>query len=196
MALKESLNSFNNLLASINHPSNMMFNEGVDKQYIDVLFISQNIDLKRNEDLYTLYSWRNGIKMSEDASIGEMTLFSDGIFISIEEALTSYRHYVFDTGRWDKKLFPLFTSGGGDFLLIDMEPTSSTYNMIHFYSPTILLSVETVTIYDSLDNLFVSVLACYKEGVYYIDNNLFESNGEDGDIFLKLNPLSEYWRLE
>lgn len=189
MALMGSLHNFHELLLSINHPAIMMLNGEMDQQNMDVLFLSKGIDLKGNDDLYTLYAWGNGIQMSREAVIGQMSFFNTGIFLSFEIAVETYLIYVHEEELWDKKLFPLFTGGGGDFLLIDLDQSSPTYNMIHLYSPG-----RTVTKYDSPDHLLQSVMACYKAGAYYIKDNLFHMNDDTHLICSKLNPLSEFWK--
>lgn len=194
MALNESLKNFHDHLLSINHPALTMLNAGMDQQNMDVLLVSKGIELKGNTGLYTLYGWRNGINMSGKSVVGQISFFNNGIFLPFEIALGTYLIFVQQEDLWDKKLFPLCTSGSGDFLLIDLDPASSTYNMIHLYSPTILSGLETVTKYDSLDHLFSTVLACYEQGAYYLKDNLFHMNDEAHLISSKLNPLSEFWK--
>ncbi|MRG44189.1 hypothetical protein GFS24_03640 [Chitinophaga sp. SYP-B3965] len=194
MALMGSLHNFHEFLLSIDHPAIAMLNGEMDQQNMDVLFLSKDIDLKGNDDLYTLYGWGNGIQMSREMALGQMWFFEQGIFLSFEMAVETYQIFVHQEELWNKKLFPLFTSGGGDFLLIDLEPTSPTYNMIHLYAPTVLLGFESKTIYDSLDHLFITALACYEQGEYCIKDGLFHANEGASLICAKLNPLSEFWK--
>jgi hypothetical protein len=120
-----------------------------------------------------LYEWKNGITDSSDYTIAELELFQWGIFETLE---TSLEHYAFNTkaGYWGRKHFPLFTTGGGDFLLINLNPNDTAYGYIFAHSHA-LYGDELIASYQSLEALLECVLECYEKGAYsFVDGVLEE----------------------
>lgn len=64
--------------------------------------------------MYDLYEWKNGIvdEELEMQTIGELMLFSLGIFPSLSSAVESYSSHRSEIAYWNEGLFPLFESGG------------------------------------------------------------------------------------
>jgi cell wall assembly regulator SMI1 len=108
-------------LAGIGAPVLNILRPGIDKSHVNRLI--NEVDLSFKEDVYELYAWRNGTKDANEKLIGEMTLFTNGILHSLDEAIDIYRYNALDNSQWDKDYFPLFSSGGGDFLLLDIGET-------------------------------------------------------------------------
>lgn len=149
-----------------------------------------------NKSLFDLYSWKNGIKNMEEYSIGELELFPMGIMLSLEDAILHYEIYTKKERIWKESLFPLFTRGG-DYLILDINADSKTAGMILLYSPELLLSDKPETMYDSLEDLFKTILDCFKKGAYRInqDDGTIDVNYDlEQKISTERNPKSEYWK--
>ena len=178
-----------NKIALISH-----FQDPKSTSEIDEVF--QNLQLPLRDDVKKLYLWKNGISDLFSKKNGEIELFPNGIMMPLE---LSSSLYILDCrvnkfyGKW---YFPLFTSGAGDFLLINLEIDSSDFGKIYLYSPAILMSSELMTIFDSIEALFLSVLELYKSGVYKFDqkDKTLEIDYDlEREVIIKNNPNSEFW---
>ena len=148
-----------------------------------------------NDGLVTLYGWKNGIKdMSEGINIEYLEVFPEAIMLSLEDALNHYRISV-NQKLFSEGLFPTFTNGGGDYYLLDCNKNSKTNEMILLFAPSLLLEEDPQSIYDSIESLVYTVICCYKQGGYKINNS--GTLDVDYDIkyqlSAKLNPRSSYW---
>ncbi len=144
------------------------------------------------EELVNLYEWKNGVDDSIE-SFHEAELFPEGIMLSLESSLESYRIYT-QKKIWNRELFPLFTNGSGDFILMNiMEGDYSLF----MYAPSLLLSDTPFSIYDSLDKMFATLIACFEQGAYYVkEDKLMELDFDlKYTVSETLNPLSEFWKL-
>jgi hypothetical protein len=189
---KNILTALELFLRDINAPILDKLGPGIDKT--DIELFAKKSNLFFDEEIYELYEWRNGIANPNENIIGEMTLFTNGIFYCLEEAIRTYKSYALDLGSWDQRFFPLFSSGGGDFLLVNLGERNSDKH-VFLYSPPLLYSSELISIYDSLEKLFISVFECYKREAYYFEDNVLEKNiNLEFEICIKNNPNAAYWK--
>jgi len=190
--LNELLADFENALAKAQSPILYKLNAGLD-------FIVINESLKRmhieNEALITFYGWKNGVSKIGRGIIGEIEIFPDGSMLSLEEAENVYNIYTQEESSWGKNLFPIFTNGGGDYLLYDIDDKSQTFEMIFLYAPSLLLDEKPQTIYDSLESLVETQIQCLKSNAYNFDSKGIDEIDYDllSDISAKNNPKSKYW---
>jgi len=173
---------------------------GISKKDVDNILEMTDIDISFPQEVYALYGWKNGIS-DEDAdtrSIGELSLFTLGIFVSLNLAVEDYLGRAIHKSYWAKGLFPLFGSGGGDYYLIDTNKRSAHRGMILYYSPSNPYFRGTVSIFDSLDSCLSSILECYRTKAYYFEPDSpyleIEANSEMA-IRKKYNPRSEYYKI-
>lgn len=158
----------------------------------------QKVNITLPPDVYALYAWRNGVDEDalESKVLGQLALFPLGIFIPFEIALDEFVTHT--EGRyWDKNLFPLFGSGGGDYYIIDCQEDSSTFGMIYFYSPTNVDFYGVVTKFDSLNSLIITITECYNSNLYYIDEESYLEVDfkKERSISKKNNSQSNYWKI-
>jgi hypothetical protein len=172
---------------------------GISKKDVDNILKLEGIDISLPDEVYDLYGWKNGIYDEEanTRSLGQLTLFTLGIFVSFNIAAVDYRERAVQYNYWPRGLFPLFGSGGGDYYLIDTNKQSVNFRMILFYSPSNPSFQGTVSAFDSLDSCLRSIIECYREKVYYIEpgSPYFESGDGEWAIRRKHNPRSEYYRI-
>lgn len=131
------------------------------------------------KEIFELYQWKNGIAGNHDARIGQQEIFPLGIFDSLEETIQTYKYYT-SKGHFSLNLFPLFSSGGGDFVLVNLDSDSTQYGYIYLYSP-VLYHEDLESMYSSLNNLFNCVLECYQAGAYYFEDGGLEVADELAD---------------
>jgi hypothetical protein len=188
----ESLNAiiieFEKILIEKKSPILNILQEGLPVGGIQKLL--NQVDLN-NEELINLYRWKNGVSNMSNRVIGEMELFSRGIMLSLQDAIEHYQ-YALSENLWSGELFPIFTNGGGDYLLLN---TVESAGNVLIYSPSILLSDKPIVIYESLKLLFETVINCYKLHAYkYKEDGSLEIDYDlEQDISKKKNPNTEYW---
>ena len=173
---------------------------GISKRDVDNSLKSADIDISFPKEVYSLYEWKNGIG-DEDAqsrTLGELSLFTLGIFVSLNLAIVDYLEQSIHRSYWSKGLFPIFGSGGGDYYLIDTNKRSVTYGMIMYYSPYNPYFQGTLSIFDSLDPCLTCVIECYREKAYYFDHDkpYLQTNAIlEMSIKRKHNPKAEYYKI-
>ena len=189
--LKNILKEFELILSIYNVPVLNLLRPGVGAYHFQELI--KELDISLDSDVFELFSWRNGTEELRDKAIGELTLFNNGIFHSLEECISQYRYNAIDNNYWDKQYFPLFSSGGGDYLLINTGDNQLT-GTIFIISPSILFTNQPTSIYDSLECLFKSLLRCYQMKAYHFEEGFLEENIDDVyEICASYNPRSEFW---
>ncbi|WP_291913296.1 SMI1/KNR4 family protein [Chitinophaga sp. CB10] len=145
--------------------------------------------------VYDLYKWRNGIRDIYENNFSRQIFFDFGIFFSLESAIDLYKSDSIENKYWSRSYFPVFTNGGGDFLLLNIDELSGEWGMIYLFSPAINLSIDPVSIYDSIEAMVDSILLCYNKGAYFFENRelLIDTNLEF-EICEQRNPRSLYWK--
>jgi len=153
------------------------------------------MDLYLPKELVELYKWKNGIAgIYQECTIGEVSLFVHGILYPLQYAISMYALEAKVEKYIQENYFPVFTGGGGDHILMDLNKEGRSDNLF-FYSTSILLSDKPMTIYDSLETLFATVLETYKQNGYYFDNGVLEVDFEiQQKMSRELNPKSDFWK--
>ena len=73
--------------------------------------------LNCHPDVAAAYAISDGTDAFDGDTIGDLSFFPGYYWLSIEDALTTYRALKPD-GRWREDWVPLFASGGGDFYAV------------------------------------------------------------------------------
>ncbi len=200
--LSTLLNQLSKELERIKSPLIDFFQPGIARRDIDEKLKKEGVALQMPAEVFDLYKWRNGLKeeILDSKAIGEISLFSLGIFSSLAAAIKSYQHYAIQNKYWDEGMFPLWESGGGDFYLIDCNKKSKTYRRIMFFShidPIVSDGVKSK--FDSIETLIQSILECYQRGIYrydYPDRSFLEVDDKlQLIVFIGNNQKSEYWKI-
>jgi hypothetical protein len=179
-------------LIKINAPIIEKLGQGIDSS--ESLLLKSSYDLP--PDVLTLYRWKNGTNTLADDLIGNVKLFSSAIFIPIERAIEIQRSMTKDKYGWDVTKFTLFESGGGEYFLIDCDIESASYEMIFFHSIGAIEFDRIITMYDSLDALFLTICQCFSSGAYFYEGKVFKINNDlEFEISKKINLKSAYWKL-
>jgi hypothetical protein len=170
--------------------------QGLDKAEIDRMIGKTGITFP--DELYALYGWKNGITNDPERieDFGELLIFRLATYPSLSESLEDYGYNA--GNYWSGDLFPVFSSGGGDYYLFNCEEGVPSRGMIHFYCPSNYLFRGVITVFDSLSSLFRSVVECYAEKVYYFDDAgtfIIADLKREHEIIVKNNPRAEYWKL-
>jgi hypothetical protein len=195
--LEQILLEFESYLKSQEYSRLNLLQPGLEEKKCRELLRTVAID---NKKLTQFYCWKNGISEEDkkDKVIGELELFPFGIMLSLNEALAIYDIYVVKDKLWSKYLFPIFTNGGGDFLLFDCSSKKKKSGCIFLYSPSIFLSEDSQSCYVSIESLFETILTCFKEGAFKVnktDGYVVVDNDLEYNISYKFNPGMEFWSL-
>lgn len=157
-------------------------------------------ELETPKAVQDIYSWHEGTETTFDIPAGELCMFDDMFLCSFALLDTLY---TLDPKKdpfkfKENKLLPLFSNGGGEYLVIRLT-AADTINTIPevYYAATWNPGRELFTsIYDSLLLMFKTVNICFEKGVYFIDNEgLLDMNWDDFyRISGEINRYSEYWK--
>jgi hypothetical protein len=142
-----------------------------------------------------LFMWKNGIRNAAQEPVGKYDICTQGRLISLDEAIEHFYIYT-KNGLWRKDLFPIISNYGGDFVLVDVNETSPTFNTLLLYSPSLQLNTPQ-TIYDSLGSFVQTIIECFESGIYrYNEEEGFLEVDYDAEarVSLKKNPNSEWWQ--
>ena len=152
------------------------------------------MDLYLPKELVELYKWKNGIAgIYQECTIGEVSLFVHGILYPLEYAISMYALEAKVEKYIQENYFPVFTGGGGDHILMDLNKNKPSENLF-IISPSLFIS-KPITIYDSLERLFETVLVTYENNGYYFSGNSLEIDFEiETQIATELNPKSKFWK--
>jgi len=188
------LKNLNALLNSIHAPILKRLNKGITTEDASRVFG----DLQFPEEVFQLYNWHNGMALEEKGKIGEFWLFSLGAILPAEMAMKIYKMKVGNDKYWDIDKFPLFESRGGEYFLIDIDKNRETYGMIFLYSVGAVDFEVIISMYDSLESLFETIIRCFQQGAYFY-NHITKTLGFNPDleraIVRKYNPRADYWKI-
>ncbi len=187
-------------LKRVGSPLISLLQPGIPREMVDKKLGAADVGISFPDEVYSLYEWKNGVEDDESSeyTVGELRLFTLGIFDSFDVAKGSYLEWSVRGDYWPRELFPLFESCGGDYYLIDTNAHSSTYRMIMFYSPSNPYFQGVASIFDSLDSCLTSIIECYRKQAYFFTSGSrsLETRPEIvNEIWEKNNPNSEYFRI-
>lgn len=143
-----------------------------------------------------LYKWKNGTILIDDVALGSFWLMPFNTFTDLDNSVQYHLQTLNrDSDKILSNLFPLFHSGGGERTFIDINPTSSSFGKIFFYT----LSDPDVDVFstygDSLKLFVESIIKCYEDNIYYFEDDGFLNCDEkrESQIFYMNNPAAKYW---
>lgn len=143
------------------------------------------------EEVIELYEWRNGIKNMYNEQANRLALFVFGIFLSLEDGYEHYKNACLKEGLWPQDYYPIFTSGVGDYFLIEQ---SISHPFIYFYSPALEV-IEPTSAFDSLQILIEAITEAYSKNILKRNESNELINSDDYFQFMKRkNPNSDYWK--
>ncbi|MCF6404450.1 SMI1/KNR4 family protein [Chitinophaga filiformis] len=188
MQLTPILKKIEHYLVSQNSIAGIRLQKGISRAEIQQKIA--HLSYSFPPEVFELYEWKNGSVDVSDDTIGDLLLFPWGIFEPLESSLKEY-DLNSKEGYWGRKHFPLFTTGGGDFLLINCDQNDASYGYI-FAQSHALYGDELIPKYKSLLTLLQCVLECYEKGAYsFVDGVLVEDRGLRNSIRKKYEIPNE-----
>lgn len=165
--LKEALDEILTKLVDLNRPLAHLLQEGLLTEAIYEQ--SKTLPVQFSQEIVELYSWRNGTKIHEGNPLIDLYFFPGYYFLSLENACSDYESFrdseLIELGLWKLNWFPLFTSGGGDYYVVDCPDDLAAAAPVISY---IRGEPEHEVIYTSLTSMMQTIAECYKAGVYQL----------------------------
>ena len=194
MSFTTLLHSLESELNNIHAPVCKYLNEALTTSQMET--ISKDLNISLPDELIDLYSWKNGTKWKEDVYLGHLALFPGAMLMPFERAIEAYKVRSGQDQWWKHSMLPIFEFGG-DFYLLDLNPTSSNYKRILYYCLNETDFEVIISIYDSIQTCIQTVLECYRTKAYFINAELFVDTVPELErtIAKKLNPNSEFYML-
>lgn len=191
---EELLNHLEQYWMQNNTPIIKKLQPGIEIDVNELKKFTGQLPLQVNE----LYQWKNGLYKNEKDLIGSVCLFQLGFPLRFDDIIVEQARRSGEELGWESTMLPLFESGSGEYFLIDCNLLNESYGRIFYHSIGSVDFDLIISIYDSLFDLFLSILECSKQGIYRYEGEnatltvdwkkLFEFNK-------RLNPKSDYWRL-
>ena len=185
--ISQLLNEIEKSLQQLDYPCVDHLNSGLSSQKTQELF--EEIPLQPTQDLYALYTWRNGSKDSEGITLGELAFFPGFYLMSLEESIQTYQK-LRKTSTWNQSWFPIFASGGGDFYAMNLAPESQ--GQIH---GVYVYEEEPQVEYRSLKSMLTTFKVCYEQGVIFRNEQgyLDMDYRKHAEIAHEINPDVKMW---
>lgn len=175
-----------------------------DKQSIESAF--RLLELECCPELLDLYLWKTGCahELLLDLSEGEenqIKLSSMGNYAaySLSRDIMTQNKIMQASYADDDHMYPFIFDGVyEDPILIDLDSSRETYKALFYYSPQVLLSDAPIMIYDSIESWLKTIIQCYKQNIYSVDEKgIFQSKTNlEVQLSRSMNPKSDYWLLD
>jgi len=175
-----------------------------DKQSIESAF--RLLELECCPELLDLYLWKTGCahELLLDLSEGEenqIKLSSMGNYAaySLSRDIMTQNKIMQASYADDDRMYPFIFNGVyEDPILIDLDSSRETYKALFYYSPQVLLSDAPIMIYDSIESWLKTIIQCYKQNIYSVDEKgIFQSKTNlEVQLSRSMNPKSDYWLLD
>jgi len=193
-AFPKLLEEFESLLNNLNAPILKKLTKGTSVEEINSTLEYRWVP----EEIVQLYSWHDGTNIQDKGLLGEFWIFRMGSFMSSARAMRFYKKRAGIDPHWDYLKFPIFESLGGELFLVDIDKSSSTVGRIYFYSVRAVDFDTVISVYDSLEALFLTIIDCFRQRAYFY--NVESGNLEFNDelvikISRKYNPNSRFWNI-
>jgi cell wall assembly regulator SMI1 len=145
--------------------------------------VCQDLPYELPQDVIELYLWRNGVRLEGQSF--EMRIVPKFYFRSIEvsiETTTAFACRADDPEmQWKPSWFCLCTDLGGDCLSLE---TNRSEQFGRIFAVTEI--AEPFPAFWSFDTMLLSILECYRAGVYFLD--------EDGTLAEDYEPADSIYR--
>ena len=175
-----------------------------DKQSIESAF--RLLALECCPELLDLYLWKTGCahELLLDLSEGEenqIKLSSMGNYAaySLSRDIMTQNKIMQASYADDDCMYPFIFDGVyEDPILIDLDSSRETYKALFYYSPQVLLSDAPIMIYDSIESWLKTIIQCYEQNIYSVDEKgIFQSKTNlEVQLSRNMNPKSDYWLLD
>jgi cell wall assembly regulator SMI1 len=143
-------------------------------------------------EVETLYQWHNGTRAQTGDDLDDLHFFPGFYFLSLEEALETYVERE-DADQWRKGWLPIFANGAGDFYVVPCKRKKvSSTPIIGFLHG----EPDQIAEYESLEAMIQTLEACFREGVFYVDDDdtLEMDDDRHAELAQRYNPTLEAWR--
>lgn len=190
--MKMIIRKIDNILRKIKHPYLVQCEPTLTLDDMVHLFEFNNLIL--NEDIVELFSWKGGLNGASIYDDNYIELCSYGCLIDLRSAFSLYALDRCTSQELDGKL-PIIQSDSGDMIAIELGENNTNRGKLFVMSPSITLSSDFVSIYDSLTSFLLSIGECYKQDVYQLQGNRLKVDyHKEAIISKKYNPLSSFWQ--
>lgn len=210
--MKELINELESVLIECKNPILQYMDDDVidgfshlkTKEWISWYF--NNDELECYPELLELYLWKTGCGAKHlydySETTGEeffMRLSTFGNYMSfIGSTCLFCQNKVTNDYFSDEKMLPFILNGYYEYpILLNMNPQSETYKSLFLLCPQVTKSEKPVMMYDSLESWLKTLIQCYKQKIYHIDEKGALITNVDAEYLLSknMNPRSPYWKL-
>ena len=210
--MKELINELESVLIESGNPILQYMDDDIidgfshlkTKEWISWYF--NNNELECYPELLELYLWKTGCGPKHLYDYSETT--GEEFFMRLS-TFGNYMSFIGSTCQFcqnkvtndyfsDEKMLPFILNGYDEYpILLNMNPQSDTYKSLFLLCPQVTKSEKPVMMYDSLESWMKTLIQCYKQKIYHIDEKGALITDVDAEYLLSknMNPRSPYWKL-
>ena len=184
-----NLNQIVEQLRHLGRPTPELLHDGLS--VTEIASWESNLPFSLTHELKSIYQWRNGTRVQEGDMVSGIYFFPGFYFLSIEEAVQTYKERA-GAPQWRDGWFPVFADGGGDFYVVPCTRQEiNTAEVIGFIHG----EPEQVVEYESLAAMIQTLAASYAEGAFLLDDDYLEIDDEKHrQIAHRFNPGVSEWQ--
>lgn len=124
----------------------------------------QNQGLDAPDELIALYAYCDGTSTQEGEILGEIQLFPGFYWMSLDDALATYRG-VSKSVEWGGSWLPIFANGGGDFYAVVCDSDSPYFGEIVGF---VLGEPGQIIEFKNIVSLLETIERSFADGVFFI----------------------------
>ena len=205
--MRELIKELESVLVESRNPIlKYMDNDKIYKTKEQIIERFQNNKLECYPELMELYLWNTGCGPEYIFDYSEITgedffmrLSTFGNYISYTQSADMFcQNKVTNDLFSNVGMVPFILNGYYDYpILLNMNKQSDTYKSLFLLCPEATKSEEPVMMYDSLESWMKTLIQCYKQKIYHIDEKGALITNVDAEYLLSknMNPRSPYWKL-
>ena len=189
--LIEVLNTIFAHLSIMKHTATSFLNDPEDELTVKNEF--QRIGYKANNEILSLYKWKNGTSIFEGMNLDDIQIIPGFHFLSLQDSKSIFSKFK-TNNNWNPAWFPIFANGGGDFYVIDLVKLERNEPYVIGF---MLGEIEHDIEYESITTMMQTYCECFDKNIVFItkEGYLEMDDEKHAKIALKHNPKVEFWQI-
>ncbi len=205
--MKELIKELESVLIESGNPILQYMDDDIEyKTKEQIIERFSNYDFECYPELLDLYLWKTGCGPEYVIDLGDIPgeeffirLTTFGNYMSYSHSTDLFCQNEFTHRSFsDIGMVPFILNGSSEYpILLNMNQQSETYKSLFLLCPEVTKSEKPVMMYDSLESWMRTIIQCYKQKIYHIDERgaLITDINAEYILSKKMNPKSPYWKI-
>lgn len=128
--------------------------------------------LEAPDELIALYAYCDGTSTQEGEILGEIQFFPGFYWLSLDDALETYRG-VSRSAEWGGSWLPIFANGGGDFYAVVCDSASPYFGEVIGF---VLGEPDQIVEFKDVASLLETVERSFADGAFFISEGVLKAD--------------------